>query len=97
MPISLVRGSTLIYADTYEAALAQLQSIQGGKPVQTPEPSSAASSAAHPEVTSAAPVPSDTRIDSIRLHLQRYRELSAQGKWADAGKELEAVESAVKR
>ena len=37
------------------------------------------------------------RIDGIRMHLQRYRELAARGKWADAGKELEAVESAVKR
>jgi uncharacterized membrane protein (UPF0182 family) len=95
--VALVRGSTLIYADTYEAALAQLQSIQGGKPVQAPAPSSATGSAAPPESTSAAPAPSDTRIENIRSHLQRYRELSAQGKWADAGKELEAVESAVKR
>jgi hypothetical protein len=31
------------------------------------------------------------------MHLQRYKELAAQGKWADAGKELEAVESAVKK
>jgi hypothetical protein len=31
------------------------------------------------------------------MHLQRYRELSAQGKWAEAGKELEAVEGAVRK
>jgi hypothetical protein len=37
------------------------------------------------------------RIETIRMHLDRYRQLSAQGKWADAGKELEAVESAVKK
>ncbi len=48
-------------------------------------------------VTSATPTLPDPRIDSIRMHLQRYRELAAQGKWADAGKELEAVESAAKR
>jgi uncharacterized protein len=54
-------------------------------------------------VSSAAPSPApstpgtDTRIESIRGHLDRYRALSAQGKWAEAGKELEAVESLVKK
>ncbi len=95
--VALVRGSTLIYADTYEQALAQLQAVQGGKPVQVLTPSAPAGSPPGTQVTSAAPPPSDSRIDNIRSHLQRYRELSAQGKWADAGKELEAVESAVKR
>jgi uncharacterized membrane protein (UPF0182 family) len=99
--VALVRGSTLIYADTYEQALAQLQAVQGGKQVQVLTPTApAGSTSASPgtsPVTSAAPTFSDPRIDSIRMHLQRYRELAAQGKWADAGKELEAVESAVKR
>ncbi len=99
--VALVRGSTLIYADTYEEALAQLQAVQGGKQVQVLTPSTpAGSTPASPgttPATSAAPTLSDPRIDSIRMHLQRYRELSAQGKWADAGKELEAVEAAVKR
>jgi uncharacterized membrane protein (UPF0182 family) len=95
--VALVRGSTLIYADTYEQALAQLQAVQGGKQVQVLTPSASAGSPLGTPVTSAGPPPSDARIDNIRSHLQRYRELSAQGKWADAGKELEAVESAVKR
>jgi hypothetical protein len=29
--------------------------------------------------------------------MQKYRELSAQGRWADAGKELEAIEAALKK
>jgi len=29
--------------------------------------------------------------------MQRYRELSAQGKWAEAGRELEAIERLVTR
>jgi hypothetical protein len=99
--VALVRGSTLIYADTYEQALAQLQAVQGGKQVQVLTPSAPAGSTTGSPgtspVTSAAPTLSDPRIDSIRMHLERYRELAAQGKWADAGKELEAVESAVKR
>ena len=48
-------------------------------------------------VTSAAQPVSDPRVDTIRMHLQRYREFSAQGKWAEAGKELEAVESTVRK
>jgi hypothetical protein len=99
--VALVRGSTLIYADTYEQALAELQAVQGGKQVQVLTPSALAGSTPGLPGTSpvslAAPTLSDPRIDNIRMHLQRYRELSAQGKWADAGKELEAVESAVKK
>ena len=40
--VALVRGSTLIYADTYEQALAQLQAEQGGKPVQIQTPTGSA-------------------------------------------------------
>jgi hypothetical protein len=29
--------------------------------------------------------------------LQRYRELSAQGKWAEAGKELDAIQGLVQK
>lgn len=93
--VALVRGSTLIYADTYEQALAQLQAVQGGKQVQILTPTAPVGS---PVTSTAAPPPtSDPRIENIRMHLDRYRQLSAQGKWADAGKELEAVESAVKK
>ena len=92
--VALVRGNTLIYADTYEQALADLQAAQGGRPVQVLTPSSSSGQAAS---AAAAGPTSDPRIDSIRAHLQRYRELVSQGKWAEAGKELEAVESAVRK
>src|SRR5258705_5828386 len=65
--VALVRGSTLIYADTYEQALAQLQAVQGGKQVQMLTSSAAAESTpasrATTSVTSAAPTLSDPRID----------------------------------
>jgi len=32
----------------------------------------------------------------VRAHLRRYRDLAAQGKWAEAGKELEAIEAEVR-
>ena len=34
---------------------------------------------------------------SIRNHLQRSRELFSQGKWAEAGKELDAIEAEVRK
>ena len=92
--IALVRGSTLIYADTYEQALAGLQAAQGGKQVNV---STAAPAVSTPGEAVPVAAPSDPRLDNIRMHLERYRQLSAQGKWADAGKELEAIESAVKK
>ncbi|MEO7651387.1 MAG: UPF0182 family protein, partial [Bryobacteraceae bacterium] len=85
-------GNSLIYADTYEQALAQ---VSGAGPPAV----DAATTAQQPASTSAPPASSgaEPRINSIRRHLQRYRELTAQGKWAEAGKELEAVESEAKR
>ena len=92
--IALVRGSTLIYADTYEQALAGLQAAQGGKQVNVSTAAPVVSASGTAGVTAAA---ADPRLDTIRTHLERYRQLSAQGKWADAGKELEAIDAAVKK
>jgi len=39
----------------------------------------------------------DQRLSRVRAHLRRYRDLAAQGKWAEAGKELEAIEAEVKQ
>jgi hypothetical protein len=36
-------------------------------------------------------------VQRIRDHLRRYRELGAQGKWSEAGKELEAIEAEVRQ
>ena len=88
--VALVMGNTLVYADTYEQALAQLDAAQKGvaaPPVQT---------GAAPATTSVAPT-NDARVDEVRARLKRYRDFAAQGKWADAGKELEAIEAAVRK
>lgn len=89
--VALALGNTLVYADTYERALAELKAAQEGKAA----PANIAPSAAAPAqpVTGA----SDNRIEEIRAHLKRYRELAAQGKWAEAGKELEAIDAAARR
>jgi len=87
-------GNRLIYADTYEQALAQLSS--GAQ--QLVEQASAPSPSAPVTETAAAPSTpaADPRIARVRDHLRRYRDFAAQGKWADAGKELEAIQAEVK-
>jgi uncharacterized membrane protein (UPF0182 family) len=86
-------GNQLIYRDTYEEALAELSATNPDavrrasteqQPAATPDKGAA-------PVSQAAP-PADNRIAEIRQRLRRYRELLAQGKYAEAGKELEAVE-----
>ncbi len=94
--VVLAAGDTLVYADTYKEALAQLEAGQGGAPAPTPATSTVSRAAPSP-AASGPDARIDTRIENIRSHLERYRALSAQGKWADAGKELEAVESLVKK
>ena len=85
--VALVMGNTLVYADTYEQALAQLDAAQKGVAAPVVQTTNAAP----------APVTGDARVDEVRAHLKRYRDFAAQGKWADAGKELEAIEAAVRK
>jgi uncharacterized membrane protein (UPF0182 family) len=94
--VVLAEGNTLIYSDTYEQALAQLsgaaRAVAQTALAQAPTPAGST-----PPAGSAPAAGTDPRLDSVRAHLRRYRELSSQGKWADAGKELEAIEAEVKR
>jgi len=49
-------------------------------------------------LSSGAPPPTgDARLQQVRDHLRRYREFASQGKWSEAGRELEAIEAAVKQ
>src|SRR5512143_1753638 len=93
--IVLAVGNRLIYADTYEQALEQLAGArtaqQGGAAAPTLPATGAPQPAAGPSG------PADPRLQRIRDHLRRYRELVSQGRWSEAGKELEAVESEVKQ
>ena len=89
--IVLAAGNNLVYADSYEQALRDLATMQRGKAIIAPVASASATA-----TTSVSPT-SERRIEEIRGHLDRYRTLSSQGKWAEAGKEMEAVEALVKR
>jgi hypothetical protein len=86
--VVLAVGSRLIYTDTYEEALAQLSSEAQQLVQKATAPTAAAPGAVAPGA--------DPRLARVRDHLRRYRELAAQGKWADAGRELEAIEAEVK-
>jgi uncharacterized membrane protein (UPF0182 family) len=90
--VVLAVGSRLIYADTYEQALAQLASGAPSPPLQQPAP--ARMEAVVPP-SSSQPL-TDPRLVQVREHLRRYRELASQGKWSEAGKELEAIQQIVK-
>ncbi|HXK01766.1 MAG TPA: UPF0182 family protein [Verrucomicrobiae bacterium] len=89
--VVLAVGSRLIYADTYEQALAQLSG--GAQELITRATAPAPVAAAAPPQAPGG----DPRLEQVREHLRRYRELAAQGKWSDAGRELEAIEALVKR
>jgi hypothetical protein len=89
-------GNQLIYADSYEQGLARLSGMVA--PALTVKlPLGAESNSTAAPVVSALPVVPAAALQSIREHLRKYRELQGQGKWSDAGKELEAIETELKK
>jgi uncharacterized membrane protein (UPF0182 family) len=92
--IVLAAGNRLIYADTYSDALSQLST---GARAAVQAAVSTAAPAALPGAAPSAATGTDARLQRIREHLRRYRDFAAQGKWADAGKELEAIEAEAKQ
>jgi len=91
--IVLAVGNRLIYTDTYEQGIAQLsagaQALVQQAEATPPKPGA-------PAVVGQVAGTADQRLERVRSHLRRYRELAAQGKWAEAGKELEGIEAEVK-
>jgi uncharacterized membrane protein (UPF0182 family) len=97
--VALAMGNRLAYADTYEQALSQLtESLGAAAPAAQNVPPAAQATASN--VAPVSPAPSNQAVQTlgqIRDHLRRYRELSAQGKWAEAGKELDAIQGLVQK
>ncbi len=91
--IVLAVGNRLIYANSYDEALAQLSS--GAQQLIQQATAPAALVAAPGAPSAPVAMGADARLQRVRDHLRRYRELAAQGKWAEAGKELEAIEAEV--
>lgn len=97
--VVLAMGNTLIYRDTYAEALAELTGRTAATPSAGPETSTAPAPSTT-TTTSAAPAvspPSAGNLEQVRQHLRRYRELSSQGRWSEAGRELESIEKLVGR
>jgi uncharacterized membrane protein (UPF0182 family) len=99
--VALAMGNRLAYADTYEQALSQLIAETGGdgSGIETKETTAAAPVSPVPAAPAALEPETNAvnTLQQIRTHLARYRELSAQGKWADAGKELDSIQQLVQR
>jgi uncharacterized membrane protein (UPF0182 family) len=93
--VALAVGNTLIYTDTYELAVGELARVMGGAVAEAVK--AAAAAAPVPGAPPPAVAPLERKLETIRQHLRRYRELAAQGRWAEAGKELEAVETEAQR
>lgn len=86
-------GNDLIYRDTYQEAIAELTGME------PPEPSTGTVTppGEPPKTTSETRSAPDPRIEEMRSRMQRYRDLASQGKWGEAGKELEAIERLLQR
>jgi len=101
--VALAMGDKLAYADTYEQALAQLIEEVGGKGGSQQAP---VTQVGGPNASGETPVAAISGSSSnqavetlkqVRGHLQRYRELSSQGKWSEAGKELEEIQKLLEK
>ena len=89
--VVLAVGNQLVYSDTYEQALALLSGSEIPQTAQVAQNQNVQSTA--PAQTSAI---AQQRLERVRTHLQRYKQLAGEGRWAEAGKELDAIESELK-
>ncbi len=91
--VVVAMGNTLIYSDTYEQAIAQLTGVSVAAAQQLAAQAAAPAAAQAQTPAGAPPSQAQRRLESIRNHLNRYRDLMGKGRWAEAGKELEAIET----
>ena len=85
--IAVAIGNRLIYTDNYEEAVAELAGMRGAsKAAETVR------TAGTPAAAAAQQAAQRDDLAEVRDHLHRYRELMSQGKYSEAGKEIEALE-----
>jgi uncharacterized protein len=92
--VVLALGDRIVYEDTYEKALAQLSGGSVPEATTSTKPGETGTRQQSPTVSGAAN--GSGVVQSVREHLRKYREYAGQGRWSEAGKELEAIEAAVK-
>jgi uncharacterized protein len=97
--VALAMGDHLAYADTYQQALALLMgqnaaAQQAGAQETSAAPTTAAAGGAQPALSAAAAVVAqqEDMKRQLRDHFQRYRDLNSQGRYSEAGKELESIQ-----
>jgi uncharacterized protein len=94
--VVLALGDALVYRDTYAEALAELAGLRSAAQLTAATPT-APEAAGVATAAPPGPAPDAERLRQIRDRLRRFKELNGQGKWSEAGKELEALESLVGR
>jgi uncharacterized membrane protein (UPF0182 family) len=92
--VVLAMGNRLVYADSYDEALAQLA---GGNPQPTRQNAINAQAPTTALSPGAGASNTDAKLQRIAEHLRKYQELTSQGRLAEAGKELEAIKAEVKQ
>lgn len=86
--VVVAMGNRLIYTDTYEEALTALYGNKVAAISEAPAPGGKPAPVVVPVATG-----SDKVLEQVRYHLKRYRDFASSGRWSDAGKELEALET----
>lgn len=94
--VVLAAGNRLIYADSYDEALAQLAGSNGATQA-SPSAGNAAPSPASLGAAASASPDASARLGRIADHFRKYQELTAQGRLAEAGKELEAIKAELRQ
>ncbi len=87
--IAMAMGNRLVYSDSYEQALRELSGGESYSPTSTEAPPPASTSAGPGQPTVDA---RSQTLEEIRSRLRRYRDLMSQGKYSEAGKEIERIE-----
>ncbi|HXR98868.1 MAG TPA: UPF0182 family protein [Terriglobales bacterium] len=93
--VVLAVGNRLVYADDLPTAMRELAQPPTGTSIAPP--ASAASGVVNAAVAHAAAGVSREVLASIQGHLDRYRALTAQGQFAQAGQELQAAQDELSR
>jgi hypothetical protein len=66
-------------------------------PLTQQEGTASANEGSAPTVNQAPSAQAAETLKQVKDHLQHYRELNSQGKWAEAGKELEEIQKLVQK
>ncbi|MGH9412386.1 MAG: UPF0182 family protein [Terriglobales bacterium] len=97
----LAVGNRIVYSDDLPTAIATLAQSPSASDTAADQSGAvaAAASLGAPATGPPAPAPALSRavLQAVQAHLSRYQQLTAQGKFAQAGSELQAAKQALKK